>query len=168
MCNLLFEAGNATTSGLIGNGLCALAEHPAQREWLVRNPGAMAGAVEELLRFDGPLQNLARVAIEPFDLHGTPVPAGASLLLVLGAANRDPRAFQDPNELHLDRAPRRHVAFGTGVHSCVGAPLARLEGRIALGLFLERMPRYELVERERLRDLNLRTMTRLVVRPAGR
>ena len=136
MCNLLFEAGNSTTSSLIGNSLCALGEHPGQRAWIIEHPSALPGAIEELLRYDAPVQNLSRVATESVQVHGVTIPAGATVLLVLGAANRDPRVWDFPNELRLWREPKRNVAFGAGLHHCIGAPLARLEGRVALGLLL--------------------------------
>ena len=91
MCNLLFEAGNSTTSSLIGNSLLALAEHPGERAWITGHPGAWPGAIEELLRYDAPVQNLSRVLTEPMSVQGVPVPAGATVVLVLGAADRDPR-----------------------------------------------------------------------------
>ena len=167
MCNLLFEAGNSTTSSLIGNSLRALAEHPDQREWIIDHPQSWPGAVEELLRYDSPVQNMSRTLTEPVEVQGVSIPAGATVVLVIGAANRDPRVFEAPNELRLDRQPQRNMAFGAGIHHCVGAPLARLEGRVALNLLLSRMPHYEIVDAERVHDLNLHMYKRLVVRPGS-
>lgn len=165
MCNLLFEAGNTTTGSLIANGLVSLAAHPQELAWLREHLDALPRAIEELLRYDAPVQNLMRTTTKPIKLHGVEIPAGAMVVLVLGAANRDPRAWEDPNVLRLDREPRRNVAFGEGIHHCMGAPLSRLEGRIAFRLLLSRMPDYEIVELERFHDLNLRMLKRLVVRP---
>lgn len=164
MCNLLFEAGNSTTTSLIGNGLLALAECPDQRAALASDLGSLPRAIEELLRYDAPVQNQLRVSTEPLELHGVEIPAGVSVMLVLGAANRDPRAWENPGTLILDRAPKRNLAFGEGIHHCLGAPLARLEARIALRLLLERMPAYEVIEVERFHDVTLRMLKRLVVR----
>ena len=166
MCNLLFEAGNSTTSSLISNSLCALAANASQRAWIIAHPESWAGAIEELLRYDSPVQNMSRTLTEPLELHGVRIPAGATVVLVIGAANRDPRVWDAPNELRLDREPQRHLAFGAGLHHCVGAPLARLEGRVALRLLLSRMPDYEIVAAERVHDINLHMHRRLVVRPA--
>jgi len=167
MCNLLFEAGNSTTSSLIGNSLCALAEHLDQRAWIIDHPESWPGAIEELLRYDSPVQNMSRVLTEPLHVQGVPIPAGATVVLVLGAANRDPRVWEASNELRLDRRPQRNMAFGAGIHHCVGAPLARLEGRVALSLLLSRMPHYEIVGAERVHDINLHMYKRLVVRPGS-
>jgi cytochrome P450 len=161
----LFEAGNSTTSSLIGNSLFALAEHPGERAWAVEHPAAWPGAIEELLRYDAPVQNLSRVLTQPVSLHGVTMPAGATLVLVLGAADRDPRAWDDPNQLRLSREPRRNVAFGAGIHHCVGAPLARMEGRVALRLLLSRIPEYAVVRAERAHDVNLHVFKKLVLRP---
>jgi cytochrome P450 len=167
MCNLLFEAGNSTTSSLIGNSLRALADHPDQREWIIDHPQSWPGAVEELLRYDSPVQNMSRTLTEPVEVQGVSIPAGATVVLVIGAANRDPHVFEAPNELRLDRQPQRNMAFGAGIHHCVGAPLARLEGRVALNLLLSRMPHYEIVDAERVHDINLHMYKRLVVRPGN-
>jgi cytochrome P450 len=110
---------------------------------------------------------MSRTLTEPVEVQGVSIPAGATVVLVLGAANRDPRVFEAPNELRLDRQPQRNMAFGAGIHHCVGAPLARLEGRVALNLLLSRMPHYEIVDAERVHDLNLHMYKRLVVRPGN-
>jgi cytochrome P450 len=168
MCNLLFEAGNSTTTSLIGNGLLALGTNPQQRSWLAARPDAMPQAVEELLRYDSPVQNQVRVTTAPVELHGAVIPAGATVMLVLGAANRDPRVWADPDELRLDREEQRNLAFGTGIHHCIGAPLARMEGRIALRLVLTVMPDFEVIQAERFPDVTLRMLRRLYVRPGPR
>jgi|SRR5580658_7132585 cytochrome P450 len=165
MCNLLFEAGNSTTTSLIGNGVLALANHPDQLDWLTAHLDAMPSAVEELLRFDAPVQNQVRVTTQEVTLHGTTIPAGATVMLVLGAANRDPAVWSNPGELRLDRTPKRNLAFGAGIHHCVGAPLARIEGRIALRLLLTAMPRFEVTQARRFPDVTLRMLKQLVVRP---
>ncbi len=164
MCNLLFEAGNSTTSSLIGNSLIALADHPAERAWLNGHPEGWTGAIEELLRYDAPVQNMTRVTTEVVTVQDVAIPAGATVVLVLGAADRDPREWDAPNELRLSREPRRHLAFGAGIHHCIGAPLARLEGRVALRLLLSHMPDYEVVAAERAHDINLRLHRSLVLR----
>jgi cytochrome P450 len=165
MCNLLFEAGNSTTSSLIGNSLVALAEHPSERAWLAEDQAGWPSAIEELLRYDAPVQNLSRVLTEAVNVQGLTIPAGATVVLVLGAANRDPREWDAPNELRLRRPPRRNLAFGAGIHHCIGAPLARLEGRIGLRLLFARMPGYTVVSAERARDINLHMYRSLVLAP---
>ena len=165
MCNLLFEAGNSTTSSLIGNGLVALADYPAERAWLNEHPEAWPGAIEELLRYDAPVQNVTRVLTEPVTVRGVPIPTGATVVLVVGAANRDHRQWDAPNQLQVRRGPRRNLAFGAGIHRCIGAPLARLEGKAALALLLSRMPEYEIVAAVRAHDITLRLHKSLVLRP---
>lgn len=167
MCFLLFEAGNSTTRSLLGNGILLLARHPGERERLARNPDNVAGAVEELLRFESPVQNMARITTGEVELHGVTIPARARVLLLIGAANRDPREFEDPDRLDLSRRPRRNLAFGDGIHHCLGAPLARLEARVALPLLVERFPDYSVVELERFHDVTQRNLKRLVVRLTG-
>jgi cytochrome P450 len=161
---LLFEAGNSTTKSLLANALLLLAEHPAEREWLEANPAGTPGAIEEILRFESPVQNMGRVTTAPVELHGETIPAGARVLLVIGAANRDPRVFPDPDRFDLARAPRRTLAFGEGIHHCLGAPLARLEARVALRLFLERVASHEVLELERFHDVTQRNLKRLRAR----
>jgi cytochrome P450 len=162
-CFLLFEAGNSTTKSLLANGSLLLAQHPAERDWLARNPGRAASAVEELLRFESPVQNMGRVTTQGVELHGVKIPASSRVLLLIGAANRDPRTFDDPDVLDFGRKPRRNLAFGDGIHHCIGAPLARLEARVALPALLERFPDYEVVDVERFHDVTQRNLKRLVV-----
>lgn len=165
MCNLVFEAGNATTGTLIGNAILALGHDDGQKSWLAANPDRVGGAVEEFVRWESPVQALMRVALEPVELHGETIPPGSRVLLVLGAANRDPRVWDEPNSLKLDRPVQRNVAFGEGIHLCLGAPLARLEAPIALRHFLDRYPSYEVCGTRRLHDVSMRSLKSLTIRP---
>jgi cytochrome P450 len=138
---LLLIAGHETTVNLIGNGVLALLRNPGQLELLRTRPELLASAVEELLRFDGPVERASqRIALEDMEIAGTPIPKGAWVHVSLGAADRDPAVFKDPERLDVARAPKGHVAFGHGPHFCLGAPLARLEGQIAIGSLLDRFP----------------------------
>jgi cytochrome P450 len=129
MCLLLLAAGHETTANLIGNGALALLQRPDQLDWLARHPELSMQAVDELLRFDSPVQVASRVARSDLLLGGRRVLAGQQALIVLGAANRDPARCQDPDRLDLTRAGISHLAFGNGPHFCVGAGLARLEAQ---------------------------------------
>jgi cytochrome P450 len=129
MCLLLLAAGHETTSNLIGNGTLALFEHPDELDWLRRHPDLSAPAVDELLRYDSPAQVASRIALEDLTLGGVKVRKGQQALIVLGAANRDPARFVDPDRLDLARSGSSHLAFGNGPHFCVGAGLARLEAQ---------------------------------------
>jgi cytochrome P450 len=162
-CFLLFIAGNATTAALVGNGTLVLARHPEERARLAADPRLGVRAVEELLRFESPVQNMGRTTTSDVELHETLIPEGSRVLLLIGAANRDPRVFADPDRLDLGRRIRRHLAFGEGIHHCLGAPLARLEGRVALQRLVGRFPAYEVVEMERFRDVTERSLSRLVI-----
>jgi cytochrome P450 len=135
---LLLLAGSETTTNLISNAVLCLIEHPDQLARLRANPTCLAVAVEEVLRYRSPLQWMYRIARREVDLHGTAVPAGAMVLAVIGSANRDPAAFPDPDRFDIARDPNPHLAFGHGPHFCLGAPLARLEARIALADLLAR------------------------------
>ncbi|MEV6950339.1 cytochrome P450 [Streptomyces sp. NPDC051183] len=141
MAFLLLVAGHETTVNLISGGVLNLLRHPDQLAALRADPGLLDGAVEEMLRYEGPVTAAAfRFAAEPVEIGGTLVPAGDSVMLSLAAASRDPRHFPDPDRFDIRRAPRGHLAFGHGVHHCLGAPLARVEGSIALATLLRRLP----------------------------
>jgi cytochrome P450 len=143
---LLYLAGHETTVNLIGNGVRALLDHRDQLDRLVADPGLDANATEELLRYDSPVQFSRRIALEPIDLAGRTVQPGEFVMTCLGAANRDPAKFgPDADRLDLGRADaREHVSFGSGVHHCLGAALARLEGQEAIGRLVRRFPGIEL------------------------
>jgi P450-derived glycosyltransferase activator len=142
MCVLLLVAGFETTVNLIGNAVLALLDHPDQWAALCADPGGLAGAaVEETLRWDPPVQRTARTALETVELEGRTIAKGELVATLIGAANRDPEAYERPAEFDLSRpGSPDHLAFSSGIHYCVGQPLARLEGRIALQLLAERMP----------------------------
>jgi cytochrome P450 len=165
---LLFGAGFETTTNLIGNGLLALLEQPDQLARLRADRSLLPTAVEELLRWDSPVQIDGRVAFEDLDVHGIPVPAGQEVITLLGAANRDPRVFDDPDRLDLGREGTQVMSFGAGIHFCLGAPLARAEGRVIFDRLLDRYPVIEPVwgdERPRYRDsIVLRGLEALPVR----
>jgi cytochrome P450 len=137
---LLLAAGHETTTNLIGNGALALLRHPEQRERWRANPALAPIAVEELLRYDSPVQLTVRAAPTDREVGDQLIRQGQSVLCVLGAANRDPEQFPRPHALDLGRQPNRHLAFGAGIHFCLGAPLARLEGQIAMNTLLARFP----------------------------
>jgi cytochrome P450 len=143
-CVLLFIAGHETTVNLIGNGLLALLRHPDQLGRLRAEPGLIGSAVEELLRFDSPVQRTARITNAEVELGGKTIPEGAFVVTAIGAANRDPQHFLDPDRLDIARPDNRHIAFGFGIHFCLGAPLARVEGQLALGTLTQRMPKLQL------------------------
>jgi cytochrome P450 len=137
---LLLFAGHETTVNLIGNGALAFMQHPAQRTKLLANPTLIGNAVEEILRYESPVQGTTRIAAEEIQVGADIVPQGRQVTLFMGAANRDPRANPDPDVFDITRKDIKHVAFGAGIHYCVGAPLARMEGQIALGTLFERFP----------------------------
>ena len=139
---LLYLAGHETTVNLIGNATAALLDHPDQRQLLVEDPALDANAVEELLRWDSPVQFSRRIALEPIELRGETIEAGEFVTTVLGSANRDPRKFgETAGSLDLRRPDaREHVSFGSGIHHCLGAALARLEGQEAIGRLVRRFP----------------------------
>jgi cytochrome P450 len=143
-CIFLLNAGHETTTNLIGNGLVALSANPAQKARLIEHPDLIKTAVEEILRFESSNQLGNRMTTEQVELGGVTLPAGTPVTLCIGAANRDPRQFTDPENLDIGRTPNRHLAFGTGAHQCAGMALARLEGAIAISRFLKRFPGYAL------------------------
>ena len=141
MVFLLLIAGHETTVNLIGNGMLALMENPDAMNRLRRDPTLIKTAVEELLRYTSPvLMSTERYAREDVNLHGVAIPRGGMTLGVIGSANRDESVFENPDELDITREPNKHLAFGQGIHFCLGAPLARLEGEIAINTLLRRMP----------------------------
>ncbi len=143
---LLLIAGNETTTNLIGNGLLALARNPGEYERLRRDPSLIPSAVEEMLRYDSPVQTLMRFAAENTGISGTPVETGAMVAVIFGAANRDPAQFPEPDRFDVGRTPNEHLAFGEGIHFCLGAPLARLEARIAFEAIVERCAEIRLAD----------------------
>jgi cytochrome P450 len=140
---LLAAAGNETTTRLIGWAGKVLAEHPEQRSELADDPGLIPGAIEELLRYESPSPVQARYVTRDVEHHGEKVPQGSVLLLMTGAANRDERKFDQPDRFDIHRTMQQHLAFGYGIHFCLGSHLARLEGRIALEEVLRRFPSWE-------------------------
>jgi cytochrome P450 len=141
-CIFILNAGHETTTNLIGNGLHLLLQWPAERARLLAEPGLIRTAVEEFLRFESSNQLGNRTAAEAVRIGGVAIPAGATLTLCIGAANRDEEAFVDAERLDVGRQPNRHLAFAAGPHQCVGMTLARMEGRVAIGRFLARYPAY--------------------------
>lgn len=145
---LLLLAGSETTTNLINNAVLCFAEHPDQLALVRARPELLPSAIEEVLRFRSPLQWMLRVAKRDVEMNGQTIPAGRVVLTVMGSANRDPRAFDAPERFDVTRDPNPHVAFGHGVHFCLGASLARLESRVALGELLERCPGLRLASDE--------------------
>lgn len=139
-CILLLLAGHETTRNLIGNGILALLRYPDQLHLLRQNPALIQGAIEELLRFESPVQMTGRTVLEEITVRGQTLRRGQRIGLMLGAANRDPEKFESPHRLDITRKPNPHLAFGGGIHFCLGAPLARLQGQIAVNTILRRMP----------------------------
>jgi cytochrome P450 len=163
---LVLGAGHETTTNLIGNGVLALLRHPDQAELLRREPDLIEPAVEELLRYDSPVQNTSRTPRECVVVGGQEIPAGIEVNLFLGSANRDPAEFADPDVLDITRQDNRHLAFGHGVHFCLGASLARIEGQLAIGALLDRFPTMKLSKEtlEYRPGLVLRGLQRLPIR----
>jgi hypothetical protein len=143
-CIFLLNAGHETTTNLIGNGLVALSRYPAQRKRLIEHPDLIKTAVEEILRYESSNQLGNRITTEQVALGGVTLAAGTSVTLCIGAANRDPAQFTDPENFDIGRTPNRHLAFATGAHQCAGMALARLEGAIAISKFLARFPGFTL------------------------
>ncbi len=141
---LLLLAGNETTTNLIGNGLLALSRHPEQQQRLRDNRELIPKAIEEMLRYDPPVQMTLRIPTATTNVGGTELAAGSLAFVLLAAANRDPAHFPHPENFDVGREPNEHVSFGEGIHFCLGAPLARLEGAIAIESMLEKFPRLQL------------------------
>ena len=146
MLRLLLIAGNETTTNLIGNGILALLRHPEQLQRLRDDPSLIPGAVEELLRFDAPVQANFRHVLADCEVNGFPLRRRDNLVLLLGSANRDPNAFEDPDRFDVGRGASSHQSLGRGIHHCLGAPLARLEGRLVLEMLLERFASIRLLD----------------------
>lgn len=168
-CMLLLIAGHETTVHLIANGTLALLRHPEARAQLARDPELAPRVVEEVLRYDPPVQLIARTAREDIDVPGVHLPAGTMALLLLAAAHRDPEANPEPDRFDVDRASPRHLGFGHGIHFCLGAPLARLEAAVALETLARRLVDPALVEPDPpyLAAVTLRGPARLVISAAG-
>jgi cytochrome P450 len=143
-CIFLLNAGHETTTNLIGNGLVTLLQHASEKQRLIERPEMIKTAVEEVLRYESSNQLGNRMIVEPVELGGLALPAGTPVTLCIGAANRDPAQFPEPERFDIARNPNRHLAFATGAHQCAGMALARLEGTIAISRFLARFPNYAL------------------------
>lgn len=143
-CIFLLNAGHETTTNLIGNALVLMHEHPDQRERLLGNPGLIKSAIDECLRMESSNQLGNRITTEATEIDGISMPVATTVTLCIGAANRDPAQFPDPDRFDIARSPNRHLAFGAGIHQCVGLHLAHLEGEVALAGFIRRFPHYRL------------------------
>lgn len=168
-CVLLLFAGHETTTNLIGNGMLALMRNRDQLHRLVAAPELIEPAIEEMLRYDGPAFAMTRIALEDVEYGGREIREGDRLFVFLAAANRDPSRFDDPERLDVGRSDNRHLAFGYGIHFCLGAPLARLEGRMAIRALLDRLgePRLRDAEPEWIDSLSLRGVAALPISFAG-
>jgi cytochrome P450 len=159
---ILVLAGIDTTACLLSNGLHRMAGRQDDRAWLLAEPSRFTPFVEEVVRYEAPVAGLARVTNHEVTMHGTTIPANASVWLSYAAANRDDRRFSDPDTLDVRRPPSRHLGFGEGIHHCIGAPLARLEGRVAFEAFFRRFPAYQITgPQERLHQHTTRGWVRL-------
>jgi cytochrome P450 len=168
LCMLILGAGHETTTNLIGNAVLALLRHPSQRRRLQDDPSLIGSAVEEFLRYDSPVQLTDRVATVDCEIAGQPIRRGQVVALLLGAANRDPSRFADPDRLDIGRQENHHLSFGHGAHFCLGAALARLEAQIAIATLLRRFPDFdgERAPKEWKRSMVLRGPTKLRLRLA--
>jgi len=166
-CSLLLVAGNETTTNLIGNAVLCFTEVPGTTERLRQEPSLLPQAIEEVLRFRSPVQSMYRVTVADTTLGDVQIPAGAPLVAWIGSANRDERQFERPARFDVDRSPNRHLAFGHGIHFCLGAPLARLEARIALEGILSRLPGLALAPGSRLERMDSTIVYGLKALPAS-
>lgn len=166
-CSLLLVAGNETTTNLIGNAVLCFTEVPGTIGRLVKEPSLLPQAIEEVLRFRSPVQSMYRVAVADTTLGDVQIPAGAPLVAWIGSANRDERQFQRPAQFDIDRDQVQHLAFGHGIHFCLGAPLARLEARIALEAILSRLPGLTLAPGSRLERMDSTIVYGLKTLPAS-
>jgi unspecific monooxygenase len=163
-CVLLLNAGHEATVNVTGNGWWTLFRNPAELDRLRRDRSLLPRAIEELMRWDTPLQMFERWVLEDFELRGVAIPRGAELGLLFGSANRDPAAFDRPDTLDLGREPNPHLSFGAGIHFCLGAPLARIELTASFSTLLKRVPAMELVEEPRWKpNYIIRGLERLMV-----
>jgi cytochrome P450 len=158
---LLLLAGWETSSVLAANAVWLLARHPDQRRLLADQPERIPAAIEEMLRFESPAQQHTRLAVADLELHGHTIPAGERVVLLWAAANRDEARWPDADEFVIDRAQKRNLAFGEGIHHCLGAPLARLEGRVLLERLLARNPDFKVGEPERFPGVVIRGISRM-------
>lgn len=164
-CVFLLNAGHETTTNLLGNGLWLLMTHPGEFARLRADPSLLPAAIEEMLRYEGPIQLNNRRLVAPMQIGGVVLEPGTSITIAIGAANRDPRQFPDPERFDVGRKPNRHVAFGHGDHACSGMNVARMEARIAFSRLLARFARIEPAgEPERDRRIRFRGFARLPVR----
>lgn len=145
-CIFILNAGHETTTNLIGNALAILDQNPQAKADLIADDSLLPGAVDEFLRLESPNQFGNRLTTEPLEIQGVSIPVGTDLHLCIGAANRDPEKFPNPDHFDPTRRPNKHLAFAGGPHTCVGFTLARMEGRVAVGRFLERYPNYRLTD----------------------
>ncbi|RAP78182.1 cytochrome P450 [Paenibacillus montanisoli] len=165
-CVLLLVAGHETTVNMIGNTVLTLFNHPEQRMRLLERPDLIPSSIEEALRFESPVQMTSRLASADIELGGQKIRQGQVVQVMLGAANRDPAQFDQPDRFNIERAPNRHLAFASGAHFCLGAPLARLEGEIALTVLMNRFPKLRQADRplKRTQSVLFRGLDRLYVR----
>jgi cytochrome P450 len=164
-CVLLLAAGNETTTKLIANATALLAQHPDQRRRLLENPDLIPSAIEEVLRFDGISQGAQRRVIHDIEFAGECLRAGDVVTTLTGAANRDPEIFRRPDRFDVGRSPNPHIAFGHGIHFCLGAPLARLEAKVAMTGLLARVPDFEVSDLDYGSNFNVRGLEHLTFHP---
>ncbi|MGA8355235.1 MAG: cytochrome P450 [Solirubrobacteraceae bacterium] len=168
MAHVIFAAAIDTTACFLTNTVYLLDRHRDQRRWLLEHLDSLEPALEECLRFESPVQNAKRTVTKAVELKGISMPQGATVAVLFGSANRDEHRYEQADRFDLQRPPQRTLVFGEGIHHCLGAPLARMEGRIAIGALLKAMPNYELTEMpERFRSHVMRGFSRLVIAPGN-